>query len=94
MLVKFELLKMHSMQMTLINPNGTFIPVDLDVKIDGIDESLFVGYSGLVFANDIGNLSEIKGEACSREGHCCSFTAKVSSDLELMDLGKVVCVPK
>ncbi|MBP9778194.1 MAG: hypothetical protein KBD25_03335 [Rickettsiaceae bacterium] len=62
------------------------------MTIEGIEESLFVGYGGKVYITDIRNLISLKGTACEGD-ECCNFVVPINSDSKepILDLGEVTC---
>ena len=92
MVIDFGVNRVKSAEMVLIDSSHKTVNFDRDVTIEGIEESLFVGYGGKVYITDIRNLTSLKGTAC--EGNeCCNFETPINSDLKepILDLGEVTC---
>ncbi len=90
--IDFGVNRVKSAEMVLIDSSHKTVNFDRDVTIEGIEESLFVGYGGKVYITDIRNLTSLKGTAC--EGNeCCNFETPINSDLKepILDLGEVTC---
>ena len=90
--IDFEVNRVKSAEMVLIDSSHNAVKFDRNVTIEEIEESLFVGYGGKVYITDIRNLTSLKGTAC--EGNeCCNFETTINSDLKepILDLGEVTC---
>lgn len=91
-IIDFEVTKVKSVQMKLFSPNNKVIPFDEEVNIEGVADELFVGYDGMLYVNDIGNLKTLNGKICENE-QCCHFEVPIdeSSKDPIVDLGDVTC---
>jgi len=91
-IIDFEVTKIKSVQMKLLSPDHKVIPFDEEVNIEGVADELFVGYDGMLYINDIGNLKTLNGKICENE-QCCHFEAPIDESLTdpIIDLGDVIC---
>ncbi|MBM3466371.1 MAG: fimbrial biogenesis outer membrane usher protein [Alphaproteobacteria bacterium] len=90
--IDFEVNRVKSAEMVLIDSSNKVVNFDRDVTIEGIEENLFVGYGGKVYISDIKNLTLLKGTACEGD-ECCNFEVPINSDSKepILDLGEVTC---
>ena len=90
--IDFGVNRVKSAEMVLIDSSHKTVNFDRDVTIEGIEESLFVGYGGKVYITDIRNLISLKGTACEGD-ECCNFVVPINSDSKepILDLGEVTC---
>ena len=91
-MIDFEINQVKSAQVILLDSDHNAVHFDRDVTIEGLEESLFVGYGGKVYITDIKNLTHLKGKACEQD-ECCSFEVPANSDSKdpILDLGEVIC---
>lgn len=90
-IANFDVQLTKSVQMSLVDNNKHWVPLNSDVYIDGlIDDDLFIGYNGALFIKHIKDLKTIKGKAC-HENDCCSFEVDIPISNEIIDLGEVLC---
>ena len=91
-MIDFEINQVKSAQVILLDSDHNAVHFDRDVTIEGLEESLFVGYGGKVYITDIKNLTRLKGKACEQD-ECCSFEVPANSDSKdpILDLGEVIC---
>jgi outer membrane usher protein FimD/PapC len=91
-IAKFDIRQTTVGEMVLVDENGTHLAQDTDVKIDGIDDELFVGYDGKLYIQDLKDLKRLQGTAC-KDDHCCHFEASFEEEerLDIIDLGVKTC---
>ena len=91
-IIDFEITKIKSVEMVLLNSSHKIITFDEQVNIEDITDDLFVGYEGKLYINDIGNLKTLNGKICDN-GECCHFEVQVDENLNdpIIDLGEVIC---
>lgn len=92
-IVDFDVKKIRSVEVVLLDSAKQIIPFDQEVKIDNITEELFVGYEGKLYINDIGSLQTIDGKSCKNEDSCCQFSVELDKNNKdpIIDLGEVIC---
>ncbi len=90
--VKFDISRMRSGEVTLVDNEGDVIRPDTDVIIEDIEEELFVGYDGKLYIPNLNDLKHLKGKAC-KDNVCCHFSISLDGmeDLEILDLGVQKC---
>jgi outer membrane usher protein FimD/PapC len=91
-IAKFDIRQTTVGEMVLVDQNGTHLAQDTDVKIEGIEEELFIGYDGKLYIQDLKDLQHIKGAACEGDD-CCHFEASLEGieRLDIIDLGVKTC---
>ena len=91
-IIDFEVTRVKSVQMTLLSPDRKLIPFDEEVTVEGVADELFVGYDGILYINDIGNLKTLNGKICDNS-QCCYFEKPIEEDAKapIIDLGEVIC---
>ena len=91
-IVNFEVTKVKSLEMTLLNSSYKTITVNTQVNIEGITDELLVGYEGKLYINDIGNLKTLSGKIYDNSENCL-FEIQVDENLKdpVIDLGEVIC---
>jgi outer membrane usher protein len=88
----FDITRAHIAEMQLVDTAGVHLEQDADVKVEGIEDELFVGYDGKVYIPNLRDLKQVKGAACKNE-NCCHFDIPIEGmeNIEIIDLGVQKC---
>jgi outer membrane usher protein len=88
--VRFPIKPVRGATVTMVRPDGTFLPPGTVLRRPDVLEEWYVALKGLAYLTEL-PVGEVKGRAETEKG-TCTFTLMVPKDLSSVpDLGTVVC---
>ncbi len=90
----FEVMKVRSLLMNLVDNENKPIELNRLVTLENVIEKTYLGYYGVAYFTDIGDVNVAKGTACNEDNNtCCSFNVEIHENKDdfLINLGEVKC---